>query len=77
MDDSTSTADVLPDLIEQAGLTPHGLATAAAIPYVTLRRRLTNPEDMRLGEAKRIATALGITTGGLIAALDAPEDVAA
>lgn len=69
MDDTATQVGALPDLIERAGLTPHSLATEAAIPYVTLRRRLANPADLRLSEAKRIATALHITTGDLIAAL--------
>jgi predicted transcriptional regulator len=72
MDDTADAAVALPDLIDRAGLTPHGLAVKAAIPYVTLRRRLSNPDDLRLGEAKRIATALGLSTGDLLRAL--PSD---
>lgn len=76
MDDTKTLVGGLPDLIERAGLTPHGLATEAAIPYVTFRRRLANPADLRLSEAKRIAAALNITTGELIASLLGTERTA-
>ena len=69
--DDTPAVGGLPGLIKKAGLTPHGLATETAIPYVTLRRRVTNPDDLRLSEMKRIADVLDITTSDLIATLNA------
>ena len=67
MDNTAALADIINDLVTQAGMTAHGLAVEAGIPWVTLRRRLIEPGDMRVDELGRIAAVLGETSAALLA----------
>lgn len=57
----------LADLINNAGYNISTLAEAAAIPRMTLTRRLANPASFTLQELDRIAKVLGVTPIDVIA----------
>jgi predicted transcriptional regulator len=67
MDNTAALVDVITSLIKKAEMTPHGLAAEAGIPWVTLRRRLIKPGDIRVDELGRIAAVLGQTSATLLA----------
>ena len=67
MDNTATLADVINGLLEEAGMTAHGLAIEAGIPWVTLRRRLIEPGDIRIDELARIAAVLGKSAAVLLA----------
>lgn len=72
MDNTAALADVIKVLIDDAEMTPHGLAVEAGIPWVTFRRRVMQPSDpgMRVGELERVAQALGKKPSELLAAAE-------
>ena len=72
MDNTQALADLLPELIRKAGLTPNGLAVKAGIPRVTLRRHLVNPAALRLGEVFQIAQALDMKASTLLELAERP-----
>lgn len=52
---------------KEADLTRHGLSVAASMSWGTLRRRMANTQDLRIGELYRVATALGTDPDVLLA----------
>lgn len=72
MDNTQALAELLPELIKRAGLTPNGLAVKAGIPRVTLRRHLVNPASLRLGEVWQIAQALDMKASTLLEMAERP-----
>ena len=57
-----NTADRIRERMASADFSVNSLADAAAIPRMTLTRRLADPTTLTLAELDRIATALGTTS---------------